>query len=339
MLGMFALFLVLPALFPWIGGYTYLGTEVMIWAIFALGYNLLLGYTGLPAFGHGAFFGMAGYFLGMTQLHWVEGLWLPLLMGVTGTVICGAVVALFVAPKRGIYFALLTIAFGVMFWFMVFVFDNWTGGEDGLTGINRLSVGIPPLFQIPLRGNLNFYYFVYVFFVVSTIVLRRIVNSPFGQVIRSIKQSESRARALGYDTARYKWAVFTLTCGFAGLAGGLYSLARFGAYHEPMSLHQSGNVVLMCLIGGGFASFYGPVLGVAVFLLLRDLFSTVTDHWMLLYGLLFMGIILFLPEGILGLIKRIRQPTTFHDTRLAEVAGLEEGKGASPTNTPDPGGQ
>jgi branched-chain amino acid transport system permease protein len=313
MLALFVFFLALPAVLPRFG-YTYLGTEVMIWAIFALGYNLLLGYTGLPAFGHGAFFGVGAYFLGMSQKWWTGGLWLPLLVGVGGTVVCGALVGRFVARKRGIYFALLTIAFGVMFWFLVFVFDTWTGGEDGLTGISRLAVGLPGVGYLPLRGNVAFYYFVYAWFLVSTVCLWRIVNSPFGQVIRAIKQSEVRARALGYDTARYKWAVFTLTCVFAGLAGGLYGLARFGAFPEPMSLQQSGNVVLMCLIGGGFASFYGPVLGVVVFLVLRDLFSTLTDHWMLLYGLLFMGVILFMPEGIMGLAQRARRPTGFHDT-------------------------
>jgi branched-chain amino acid transport system permease protein len=139
-------------------------------------------------------------------------------------------------------------------------------------------------------------------------------------VIRAIKQSESRARAIGYDTPRYKWAVFTVTCGFAGLAGGLYALARFGAFAEPMSLQQSGNVVLMCLIGGGFASFYGPVVGVVLFLVLRDVFSTLTDHWMLLYGVLFMAVILFMPEGLLGLVRRLRQPSTFHDTGAAHAA-------------------
>jgi branched-chain amino acid transport system permease protein len=317
MLALFGLFLVLPAVLPWLG-YTYLGTEVMIWAIFALGYNLLLGYTGLPAFGHGAFFGIGAYLLGMSQKSWTGGLWLPLLVGVIGTMVCGAVVGLIVARKRGIYFALLTIAFGVMFWFMVFVLDDWTGGEDGLTGINRLAV-----FGVPLRDNIAFYYFVYGFFVLATVVLWRVVNSPFGQVIRAIKQSETRARALGYDTPRYKWAVFTVTCAFAGLAGGLYGLARFGAFAEPMSLAQSGNVVLMCLIGGGFASFYGPVIGVAVFLVLRDFFSTLTDHWMLLYGVLFMAIILFLPEGILGLVQRVRRPTAFHDTETAGGARVE----------------
>jgi branched-chain amino acid transport system permease protein len=336
MLGMFGLFLGLPAIL-WVGGYTYLGTEVMIWAIFALGYNLLLGYTGLPAFGHGAFLGLGGYFLGISQKWWTGGLWLPLLAGVVGATVLGALVALFVARKRGIYFALLTIAFGVMFWFTVFVLDSWTGGEDGLTGVNRLAVSVPGLFSVPLRDNLHFYYFVYGFFVLATIVLWRIVNSPFGHAIRAIKQSETRARALGYDTARYKWAVFTVSCAFAGLAGGLYSLLRFGAFAEPMSIAQSGNVVLMCLIGGGFASFYGPVLGVVVFLALRDVFSTLTDHWMLLYGLLFMAIILFLPEGILGFVQRVRRPAGFHDTRAAAAARDEAARAATPATPPPPG--
>ena len=318
MLAMFALFLVLPAVLPRFG-YTYLGTEVMIWAIFALGYNLLLGYTGLPAFGHGAFFGIGGYLLGMTQKWVTGGLVLPLAAAAAGTLLLGAVVALFVARRRGIYFSLLTIAFGVMFWFMVFVFDAWTGGEDGLTGINRLAV-----LGYALRDNVPFYYFVYAWFVGATVVLWRIVNSPFGQVIRAIRQSETRARAVGYDTARYKWAVFTLSCGFAGLAGGLYALARFGAFAEPMSLSQSGNVVLMCLIGGGFASFYGPVLGVVVFLVLRDVLSTLTDHWMLAYGVLFMAVILFMPEGILGVVRRLRQPAGFHDTGAAQAARARE---------------
>jgi branched-chain amino acid transport system permease protein len=325
MLAMFLVFLVLPAGLPRLG-YTYLGTEVMIWAIFALGYNLLLGYTGLPAFGHGALFGIGAYLLAMAQKWWTGGLTLPLLIATLGTAACAAAVGRFVARKRGIYFALLTIAFGVMFWFLVFAFDGWTGGEDGLTGVNRLAV-----LGYPLRENVPFYYFAYAFFVAATVCLWRIVNSPFGHVIRAIKQSEVRARALGYDTARYKWGVFSLTGAFAGLAGGLYGLARFGAFPEPMSLQQSGNVVLMCLIGGGFASFYGPVLGVIVFLGLREVFSTLTDHWMLLYGLLFMAVILFMPEGILGVVKRVRRPAGFHDTRAALAARDEM---ASPPPAP-----
>lgn len=332
MLAMFAAFLAAPLFLPALG-YTYLGTEIMIWSIFALGYNLLLSYTGLAAFGHGAFFGMASYFFGMTQLAGTGGVWLPLVAGIAGTTLCGAAVALFVAAKRGIYFALLTIAFGALFYFVVYLLSDWTGGEDGFTGINRAPVTLPGLPPIDINGHVPFYYFVYVFFVASTVLAWRIVNSPFGQVIQAIKQSETRARAVGYNTSVYRGAVFVLSCVFAGLAGGLYAMARHGAFAEPMSLAQSGNVVLMCLIGGGFASFYGPVVGVIVFLLLREALSTWTEHWMLFYGLLFMAIILFLPEGILGLLRRDRRPHDFH--RTAPKDG-EEKPAASGSEKPGP---
>ena len=172
-----------------------------------------------------------------------------------------------------------------MFWFMVFVFDAWTGGEDGLTGINRLAV-----LGYALRDHVPFYYFVYAWFVGATIVLWRIVHSPFGQVIRAIRQSETRARAVGYDTARYKWAVFTLSCGFAGLAGGLYALARFGAFAEPMSLSAVGQrgpdvpdrrraspaSTARCSVSSSSSRC-------------ATCCSTLTDHWMLAYGVLFMA--------------------------------------------------
>ena len=311
MLAMFALFLLLPAVLPRFG-YTYLGTEVMIWAIFALGYNLLLGYTGLPAFGHGAFFGIGGYLLGMSQKWVTGGLALPLAAAAWGRS-SSAPSSRSSSPAGAASTSRSSRSPSAS------CSGSWsscsTPGPVARTG-SPASTGWRCL-GYALRDNVPFYYFVYAWFVGATIVLWRIVNSPFGQVIRAIRQSETRARAVGYDTARYKWAVFTLSCGFAGLAGGLYALARFGAFAEPMSLSQSGNVVLMCLIGGGFASFYGPVLGVVVFLALRDVLSTLTDHWMLAYGILFMAVILFMPEGILGVVRRLRQPAGFHDTGAA----------------------
>jgi branched-chain amino acid transport system permease protein len=334
MLAMFAIFLAAPLVLPALG-YTYLGTEIMIWSIFALGYNLLLSYTGLAAFGHGAFFGMASYYFGMTQVWWTGGVWTPLLVGTLGTAVCGAAVAAFVAAKRGIYFVLLTIAFGALFYFAVYLLSDWTGGEDGFTNIDRAPVTIAGLGTIEIKGSVRFYYFVYFFFVLATVVAWRTVNSPFGQVIQAIKQSESRSRAIGYNTTLYRGVVFVLSCGFAGLAGGLYAMARHGAFAEPMSITQTGNVVLMCLIGGGLSSFYGPVVGVIVFLLLRDVLSMLTQHWMLFYGVLFMSIVLFLPEGILGLFRPNRSPDNFHATEQvsskSDVATVSVDHGRPPT--------
>lgn len=297
-------FFFLPFLLPLIGGYTYLGTEVLIWSIFALGFNILLGYTGLPSFGHGAFFGIGAFVMGIIQLRVIQGIWIPILAGTLAGAFFGALVGLFLAKKRGIYFALLTIAFSQMFWFISWGWDSMTGGEDGLSGIGRLPVGIPGVFSIDLKDSLNFYYFVYVLFVVSAILIWIIVHSPFGRTLQAIRYNETRTKCIGYNTAVYKWTSFTVSCVFAGLAGALYALLRNAAFSDSMHWTQSGNVVMMVLLGGGMTNFFGPILGACVFIVLRDLFSSVWEHWMLVYGLLFMFVIIFLPEGILGFFKR-----------------------------------
>jgi len=300
----FVLFLILPYILPLVGGYTYLGVEVLIWAIFALGFNIVLGYTGLPSFGHGAFFGVGAFALANMQLRLIQGMWIPILTGVVVAAFLGALVGLFVAKKRGIYFALLTIAFSQMFWFISWGWDSVTGGEDGIAGIDRLPVGIPGLFSFDTSDILHFYYFVYFFFVVCAILAWIIVHSPFGRTLQAIRYNETRAKCIGYDTAFYKWMSFTISAAFSGLAGGLYALLRNAAFSDIMHWTQSGNVLLMVLLGGGMTSFFGPILGAAVFILLRDLFSTLTQHWYLIYGLLFMFVIVFIPEGIMSFFKR-----------------------------------
>lgn len=179
-----------------------------------------------------------------------------------------------------------------------------TGGEDGLTGINRLPLGIPGLFSIDLKDILNFYYFVYFIFIVCTILIWIIVHSPFGRTLQAIRYNETRAKCIGYNTVFYKWISFTISCAFSGLAGSLYALLRHAAFSDVMHWTQSGNVLLMVLLGGGLINFFGPVLGAGVFIVLRDLFSTLTEHWLLIYGLLFMFVIIFIPEGILSFFKK-----------------------------------
>jgi len=303
MFWVFVFFLILPYLLPYVGGYTYLGTEVLIWSIFALGYNILLGYTGLPSFGHGAFFGTGAFVMGIIQLRVIQGMWIPMLAGTFAGAFFGALVGLFLAKKRGIYFSLLTIAFSQMFWFISWGWDKMTGGEDGLAGIHRLPVGIPGLFSIDLNNILNFYYFVYVLFILCTVLIWVIVHSPFGRTLQAIRYNETRTRCIGYNTALYKWASFTLSCAFSGLAGPLFALLRNAAFSDSMHWTQSGNVIMMVLLGGGLTHFFGPVLGAGMFIVLRDLFSALTEHWLLFYGLLFMFVIVFLPEGILGFFK------------------------------------
>ena len=298
LLATFAAFATLPFWIKGVGLYPYLGVEVMIWVIYALGFNLLLGYAGLPSFGHGAYFGVGAYAFGLFQLGVSANLWLCLLAAVLAGGLAGAFVASFISHRRGIYYALLTIAFGQIFWFVAIKWHSVTRGEDGLLNLKRGAIG-----GLPLDDLGNLYYFAFGIFVVVVLLLRRVVSSPFGRILSAIKQNETRARFVGYNVWLYKWLAFVLSTLVAGLAGGLFALAQQSAYPNVMSLHQSGFVVMMVLIGGGLVSFWGPVVGAVLFFLARDLLGAYTEAWLLWYGLLFMAIVLFRPEGIAGLFQ------------------------------------
>ena len=310
MLVAFLIFGTLPFWIDSVGLYSYIGVEVVIWMIFALGFNLLLGYTGLPSFGHGAFFGIGGYAFGWFQFNMMPNLWLALMFAIVMTSIIGALVALFVSHRRGIYFALLTIAFGQIFFFVASKWTSLTGGEDGMLNIKRLPADFG-FVSFSLQDNTALYFFVFVVFALVVIILWRLIHSPFGKVIRAIKQNEMRVGFLGYNVYFYKWMVFTISCAVSGLAGGLFAMAQEGAYVQVMSLQWSGIVVLMTLIGGGFVSFWGAVVGTVVFFIARDLLGTYTETWLLWYGLMFMVLVMFKPEGIAGMwqdaVKALRR--------------------------------
>jgi branched-chain amino acid transport system permease protein len=296
MLVVFVLLFSLPFWVERVGLYQYLGVEILIWMIFALGFNLLLGYTGLPSFGHGAYFGIGAYAFGLCQTRLVENLWVSLVMAVVVTMAIAAVVATFISRRRGIYYNLMTIAFGQVIWFIAMKWHPVTGGEDGLQNIMRQKV----LF-FDLRNNTTLYYFVFVFFCLVVILLWRLIHSPFGKVIKAIKQNEMRTGFIGYNVWLYKFLVFVISAGIAGFAGGLFCMAQESAYPDVMSLANSGYVVMMTLIGGGLVSFWGPVAGATVFFLARDLLGALTESWLLWYGLMFMVVVMFKPEGIAGI--------------------------------------
>jgi len=299
MLITFALLVSLPFWIDSVGLYQYLGVEIVIWMVFALGYNLLLGYTGLPSFGHGAYFGIGAYAFGLTQLHITESLWLGLLASIFFAALCGALVAAFLSHRRGIYYALLTIAFGQVFWFLSIKWHTLTGGEDGLLNIPRPDLDLG-FVSISLASNQALFFFVLALFMLIVIGLWRLTHSPYGTVIKAIKQNEMRTGFIGYNVWLYKWSVFTLSASIAGLAGGMFAMAQESAYPDVMSLHASGFVVMMVLIGGGMVSFWGPVIGAAVYFLARDLLGSATETWLLWYGLMFMAVVMFKPEGIAG---------------------------------------
>jgi branched-chain amino acid transport system permease protein len=289
-----------------IGLYPYLGVEVLIWSIYALGFNLLLGYTGLPSFGHGAYFGIGAYAFGLAQFNLVPNLWLCLLVAVLAAALAGAFVSLFISHRRGIYFALMTIAFGQVFWFISIKWHSVTGGEDGLLKIARLPADFGFVRFDLSASNYALYYFVLVAFALVLIGLWRLVNSPYGRTLQAIRQNETRVTFLGYSVWWFKVSIFTLSAAISGFAGALFAMAQTSAFPDVMSLHHSGYIVMMTLVGGGLVSFWGPVIGVFAFLLTRDLVGAMTTAWMFWFGLFFVLIMLFKPEGIAGLLRDMK---------------------------------
>lgn len=283
-----------------IGLYEYLGIEIAIWILFAMGFNLLFGYTGLHSFGHGAYLGIGAYAFGLFQQQVTVSLWGGLLAGIAAALLAGAAVGALLSHRRGIYYALLTIAFGQVFWFSAMKLHGITGGEDGLLGIPRPDLVIGP-WRVDLNDNTAFYWFVAAIAAVSVLALWRIANAPFGRVLQAIRQNETRARFVGYDVWRWKWLAFTISAGFAGLAGGLFAMAQQSAYPDVMSLHQSGLIVMMVLVGGGLVNFWGPILGVILYFIARDILGGLTEAWLLWYGLLFVLMVMVRPEGLAGL--------------------------------------
>ena len=288
-----------------VGLYQYLALEVLIWSLYALGYNLLLGYGGLPSFGHGAFFGVGAYAAGLALKQPDVGLLTGMAAAVGVAAIFGAFVAAFISHRRGIYYALMTIAFGQLAWFVSIKWHSVTGGEDGLLNVPR-----PPLdlgfVQISLTSHAALFYFALALFAIIAWGLWYLIDTPFGRVLGAVKQNEMRAAYCGHNVWLVKFAVFVMSCAIAGLAGGLFALAQQSAYPNVMSLNNSGYVVMMVLIGGGLVSFWGPVIGAVFFIVARDLLGAYTETWLLWYGLLFMAVVLFKPEGIAGMIQQLR---------------------------------
>ncbi len=305
MLVFFLLLFTYPLWADAVGLYNYLGVEIAIFVLYALGYNLLFGYAGLPSFGHGAFLGVGAYSYGLWQLGAYPHVFAGLLVAVLSAAAAAAgVVALFLSHRRGIYFALMTIAFGQIFWFLAIRLRWLTGGEDGMLNILRpkLDLGIATL---NLSSNAVLHYLIAVILAAVILILWRIVHSPFGTALQAIRMNEMRARFAGYRVWLIKWTVFTLSGAIAGLAGAFLAMTQESAYPDVMSLHASGFVVMMTLIGGGFVSFWGPVVGAIVFILARDVLGAATETWLLWYGLLFMAVMVVEPEGVVGVWRRI----------------------------------
>jgi branched-chain amino acid transport system permease protein len=287
------------AVFPFVVPYKALATQVLIFGLFALGFNLLYGYTGLLSFGHAAYWGLGAYGTGIALAKLKLGsIWLALGVGLATAVIGGAIVGFFALRRRGIYFAMLTLAFAQLLYFIAFHLADLTGGDDGLRGIALGPLGLGP-WSVSIDSSLAFYYFAFVLVTVAVAFLKRLLDSPFGAVLQAIRENADRAGACGYDVTRVKHLSFVFSALFAGLAGALDALRLNVVPVEALYWTTSGQVVMMTLLGGA-GTFFGPFVGALTFLVLEDRLSTFTESWPLVVGAIFVVFVLFLPRGIWG---------------------------------------
>jgi branched-chain amino acid transport system permease protein len=313
--------------------YLRFGTELLILGLFALSVDIIMGYTGLVSLGPAAFFGIGAYAGALTLLKLANSIWL----GIAVVLILSWVVAWLIGYLsiriRGVYFAMLTLAFAEMFHELAFNWQSFTGGSDGLTGVPRPEIGISP-YVVSLGNPYVFFYFVFGVVIVVYYACVRLVNSPFGRVLQAICDNEERAEFIGYDVRIFKRRSFVISGIIGGLSGSLFALLRFV---DPDVLHwfTSAEALVMTLFGG-MGTLYGPVIGAIVFLFCKDLISSYTEHWRLILGVIFVGFVLYSPRGIVGLYDALRDeiiPAALSRIRLRVGRGGEGTTGCIMSDT------
>jgi branched-chain amino acid transport system permease protein len=315
--------LVVLAFGPWIGALIHVDTsflsEVLLTAIAAFGVNLLLGYTGLPIFGNAAFFGLGAYGAGLSIKNLHVGFVVAILLGMAAALLGASIIAPFLLRRRNIYFGLLSIAFGQVFYFIAYRYSDLTGGEDGM------SFARPPLALGPVHGTVSetaMYYVTYVLFVVAIVSFWLIVRSPFGKTLVAIKQNELRVRYLGLNTDRFIHLGILIAALYGGLAGALYGLLLRFAFPLLLDWHQSGDFILMTMLGGA-GTIFGPLVGAIIFVIGKDIISTITPAWEIVLGAFFIACVLGFPKGIIGTIgdriARGRAPVEPDEKGIASV--------------------
>jgi branched-chain amino acid transport system permease protein len=303
LVAIWAVLILVPFWLPLLGGYTALAGRILVFALGAMGLNLLLGFTGVLSFGHAAYFGLGAYGAGLTLRYLVHSTPLAMLAGTLLGGLAGTLFGALIIRRRGVYFAMCTIAFSQLWYFLAYSWNDFTGGFDGLRNFHREPIGFGPLtLDIAASGN-AFYYFLLGIFAIAVTLMGILVRSPFGHSLRAIRENERRARFLGIPVERQIWLSFSISCFFTALAGTLYALLN--NFADPQSLHyeQSGYFVVMTVMGG-MRTFWGPLIGAIVFVALQDYISSMTVNWMSIVGAIFILVVLFFPRGILGMRLR-----------------------------------
>jgi len=283
---------------PWVAARHQLSllTDLLIYGLFALSLDLIMGYTGMVSFGHAAYFGLGAYASALVLIHFGQPVPVALL---AGALLAGAValpVGWFSTRATGIYFAMLTLAFAMLVWGIAFKWKEVTGGDDGFTGIK-----VPAM----LANHVSYFYFTLIVVVAGIAALWVICHSAFGFTLVAIRENSVRAGFIGVDTRRMRWAAFTVAGTFGGLAGALFGMYHRGMYIENAFWTESANVLIMVLLGGIY-SFIGPIIGAAVLHLLQVFTNQYTPYWPTVLGLILLVIVMVLPDGLIGLARRVK---------------------------------
>jgi branched-chain amino acid transport system permease protein len=296
-----AALIALPWWLPALGGYTALGSKVLIYGLATMGLNLLIGFTGALSFGQAAYFGLGAYGAGMTLKYIAASTPLAILIGTLVGGLAATILGPLVMRRRGIYFAMITIAIGQLFYFIAVRWNTVTGGEDGLAGFERQPIHFGS--HRVLLGETSFYYLVLLCFTIGVAIMWGLLRSPLGHTWVAIRENRRRLHFLGVRVEYYVWAAFAVAGFITALAGTLNALLF--NFTSPEDLHWilSGNFVIMIVLGG-MRSFWGPLLGVVIFVVAQDYLSGLTSNWMTIIGLMFVIIVLLFPRGILGALPR-----------------------------------
>ncbi len=276
-------------------------TEMLIMILFAISFNLLFGYTGLLSFGHAAFFSIGSYVAGLVLLHVTPSIPLAFLLGVIAATLAAWIIGYFCVRLDEIYFAMLTLAFGMMVHTIIWKWDRLTGGADGLVDIPRPNLNFL-LFQVDLSSIASYYYFTLVLVAISLYVLWIIVNSNFGLALRAVRENSERLQFVGINVRRYRLISFVISGFFCGLAGALFGPFLKSITPSIAFWTKSAEPVFMSLLGGT-KIFLGPAVGAVIFMYLKEIISGYTELWMIYLGAILIGFVLFLPGGIVGFLN------------------------------------
>lgn len=273
-------------------------TQMMIYAIFAMSLDILMGYTGLTSLGHAAYFGVGGYTVGLLSLKVTQQFGFVVAFGLGAAFAASAIFGIMALRAYGAYFLMITLSLAQVLWGVAFKWVSLTGGHDGLPGVPRPLLGIP----FSLRDTTHFYFFILIICAIVTTLLYLFVHSHFGLALKGISESETRMETLGYNVWLYKYIAFIVSGVFAGLAGMLFTYYNGFVSPTDLSLVLSAKVLLMVILGGA-GTLFGPALGAGVIVLLENLISARTGRWILILGVIYVTVAMFAPHGIVGTLK------------------------------------